>query len=109
MAALVIAILLMFNGLWPNYRTKVNAPESSIGKSGEMKSPGGSTETGERRLWMFVSPSQRLIFWSHKRLRSAALTAIPASPPIRLVGLSRRRPRRRAADRMRPSAAENRV
>ena len=50
MAALVIAILLAFNGLWPNYRTKVNGPESTIGKSGEMKSPGGSTETGERRL-----------------------------------------------------------
>ena len=50
MAALVIAILLVYNGLWPNYRTKVNGPESSIGKSGEMKSPGGSTETGERRL-----------------------------------------------------------
>jgi hypothetical protein len=50
MAALVIAILLVYNGLWPNYRTKVNGPESTIGKSGEMKSPGGSTETGERRL-----------------------------------------------------------
>jgi hypothetical protein len=50
MAGLVIAILLVFNGLWPNDRTKVNGPESSIGKSGEMKSPGGSTETGERRL-----------------------------------------------------------
>jgi hypothetical protein len=33
------------------------------------------------------------------------LTPIPASPPIRLVGGSQRRPRRRAADRMRPSAA----
>jgi hypothetical protein len=49
-AGLVIAILLVFNGVWSNYRTKVNGPESSIGKSGEMKSPGGSTETGERRL-----------------------------------------------------------
>jgi hypothetical protein len=39
MAALVIAILLVYNGLWPNYRTKVNGPESTIGKSGEMKSP----------------------------------------------------------------------
>jgi hypothetical protein len=50
MAALVIAILLVYNGLWPNYRTKVNGPESTIGKSGEMKSPGGSAETRERRL-----------------------------------------------------------
>jgi hypothetical protein len=50
MASLVIAILLVYNGLWPNYREKVNGPESTIGKSGEMKSPGGSTETGERRL-----------------------------------------------------------
>jgi len=48
-AGLLIAILIVFTGLWPNYRTKVNGPESSIGKSGEMKSPGGS-ETGERRL-----------------------------------------------------------
>jgi hypothetical protein len=50
MAALVIAILFVFNGLWPNYRTKANGPESSIGKSGEMKSPGGSTAIGDRRL-----------------------------------------------------------
>ncbi len=42
-AGLIIAVLLVFNGLWPNYRTKANGPESSIGKSGEMKSPGGST------------------------------------------------------------------
>jgi len=33
------------------------------------------------------------------------LTPISAPPPIRPVGLSRRRLRRRAADRMRPSAA----
>ena len=49
-AGLIIAVLLIFNGLWPNYRTKANGPDSSIGKSGEMKSPGGSTETGDRRL-----------------------------------------------------------
>jgi hypothetical protein len=29
----------------------------------------------------------------------------PASPPTRLAAVSRRRPRRRAGDRMRPSAA----
>jgi hypothetical protein len=50
MAALLIAILIISNGLWPNYRTKVNGPASSIGKSGEMKSPGGSSEAGEGRL-----------------------------------------------------------
>jgi len=33
------------------------------------------------------------------------ITPIPASPPIRLVGVSRRMPRRRVANRMRPSAA----
>jgi hypothetical protein len=33
------------------------------------------------------------------------LAPIPVSPPIRLVGVRRRRPRRRAIDRMRPSAA----
>ena len=49
-AGLIIAVLLVFNGPWPNYRTKANVPDSSIGKSGEMKSPGGSTETGDRRL-----------------------------------------------------------
>jgi hypothetical protein len=32
------------------------------------------------------------------------LTPIRTSPPIRLIGANRRRPRRRAADRMRPSA-----
>jgi hypothetical protein len=32
------------------------------------------------------------------------VTPIPASLPIRLVGVNRRRPRRRPADRMRPSA-----
>jgi hypothetical protein len=48
-AGLLIAILIAFAGLWPSYRTKVNGPESSIGKSGEMKSPGGS-ETRERRI-----------------------------------------------------------
>jgi hypothetical protein len=32
------------------------------------------------------------------------LAPIRTSPPIRLIGASRRRPRRRAADRMRPSA-----
>jgi hypothetical protein len=43
---LVIAILLVYNGLWPNYRTKVDGPESTIGKSGEMKSPGGLPRPG---------------------------------------------------------------
>jgi hypothetical protein len=33
-----------------------------------------------------------------------SVTPIPASPPIRLVAVNRRRPRRRPADRMRPSA-----
>ena len=33
------------------------------------------------------------------------LTPVPASPPTRLAAVSRRRPRRRASDRMRPSAA----
>jgi hypothetical protein len=32
-------------------------------------------------------------------------TPVPASPPTRLAAVSRRRPRRRAGDRMRPSAA----
>jgi len=47
---LVIALLLVFNGLWSNNRTKVTGPTSTIWKSGEMKSPGGFTETGERRI-----------------------------------------------------------
>ncbi len=33
------------------------------------------------------------------------LTPVPTSPPIRLAAVSRRRPRRRTADRMQPSAA----
>jgi hypothetical protein len=49
--ALAIALMLGFSGLWPTYRMEVsNGPNSTIGKSGEMKSPGGSTETGERRI-----------------------------------------------------------
>jgi hypothetical protein len=40
--ALVVAILFAASGVWPSYRTKSNGPEISIGKSGEMKSPGGT-------------------------------------------------------------------
>jgi len=50
MTLLVIAAVLVFNGLLSNSPMKANGPESAIGKSGEMKSPGGSTETGDRRI-----------------------------------------------------------
>jgi hypothetical protein len=46
----IVAIVLVFNGLWTTYRTQATGPASTIGKSGEMKSPGGSTETGDRRF-----------------------------------------------------------
>jgi hypothetical protein len=45
---LVMAILFAANGVWPSYRTKSNGPENTIGKSGEMKSPGGAI--ADRRL-----------------------------------------------------------
>jgi hypothetical protein len=37
----VFAILLVAHAVWPNYRARTNGPEITIGKSGEMKSPGG--------------------------------------------------------------------
>jgi hypothetical protein len=40
--AAVVVILFAASGVWPGYRTKSNGPESTIGKSGEMKSPGGT-------------------------------------------------------------------
>jgi hypothetical protein len=41
-AAVFVAILFVATGVGPNYRTRANGPESTIGKSGEMKSPGGT-------------------------------------------------------------------
>jgi len=38
---LVMAILFAVNNVRPSCRTKSNGPENRIGKSGEMKSPGG--------------------------------------------------------------------
>jgi hypothetical protein len=38
---LIIAALFVADGVWPNYRTPSSDPEFTIGKSGEMKSPGG--------------------------------------------------------------------
>jgi hypothetical protein len=46
-AAIIAVILVLFAGIgWREYRTKANGPESTIGKSGEMKSPGGPTKGG---------------------------------------------------------------
>ena len=46
-----IGLLLTFTGLWPTYSERTdgsNVPKSTIGKTGEMKSPGGSAYNSER-------------------------------------------------------------
>jgi hypothetical protein len=51
LAGLIIAIIMGYSGIWSTGRMEGrNGPPSTIGKSGEMKSPGGSTEIGERRI-----------------------------------------------------------
>ncbi|MBR1156220.1 hypothetical protein [Bradyrhizobium sp. JYMT SZCCT0428] len=50
MAGLVIAILCGFFGWNEKFRMEAkNGPESTIGKSGDFKSPGGTPEESERR------------------------------------------------------------
>jgi hypothetical protein len=46
-AGIIAVILILFAAIgWRDYRTKANGPESTIGKSGEMKSPGGPAKDG---------------------------------------------------------------
>jgi hypothetical protein len=47
---LIVAVSLGYSGLWSSYRIEArNGPASTIGKSGDMKSPGGVVETGNGR------------------------------------------------------------
>jgi hypothetical protein len=49
-AALVVATISGFYGLTAKFRIEAkNGPESTIGRSGDLKSPGGITDAERRR------------------------------------------------------------
>jgi hypothetical protein len=105
-----VAILISSGSDWTN-RTKrlaARAPGLDIfGQALVLRDDSGwqITDAGRALLASVEKPAQMMATSDQGPEVIVTLAPVPASPPIRLAAVSRRRPRRRAGDRMRPSAA----
>jgi hypothetical protein len=105
-----VAILISSGSDWTD-RTKrlaARAPDLDIfSQSFVLRDDAGweITDAGRAFLDSVETPILTTAVGGEQALEAVvSVTPIPASPPIRLVAVNRRRPRRRPADRMRPSA-----
>jgi len=105
-----VAILISSGSDWTN-RTKrlaALAPGLDIfGQALVQRDDNGwqITDAGRALLASVEKPAPVMATSDQGPEAIVTLTPVPASPPIRLAAVSRRRPGRRTADRMRPSAA----
>ena len=108
-----VAILISSGTDWTN-RTKrlaARVPDLDIfSQSFVVRDNAGWQITDAGRVFLASVETPVAMMASSESIEQAqevilTLAPIPVSPPKRLVGVRRRRPRRRAIDRMRPSAA----